>query len=159
MCVLSAFYYLHLTKEWCWEQRFYIVQQFPITGTLERFFLCVETWVFLDVNQLFALFFAIICQRKFSQCSTGRAKTYTCHKIELLILFDSTTNDKKFYNLTNLRSLHIHYVKKSLISKDNYLFSLMIHIFCFFDLFLGRFLTPCVFVQSKINLSYLKTFV
>ena len=106
-----------------------------------------------------ALFFAIICQRKFSQCFIGRAKTCTCHKIELLILFDSMTNDKKFYNLKNPHSLHIHHVKKSLISKDNYLFSLMIHIFCFFDLFLGRFLTPCVFVQSKINLSYLKTFV
>ena len=129
MCVLSAFYYLHLTKEWCWEQRFYIVQQFPITGTLERFFLCVETWVFLDVNQLFALFFAIICQRKFSQCFIGRAKTCTCHKIELLILFDSTTNDKKFYNLTNPHSLHINYVKKKshfkrqlfIFSDDTYL--------------------------------------
>ena len=158
MCVLSAFYYLHLTKEWCWEQRFYIVQQFPITHTLERFF-SVGWNLSLLGCQSTALFFAIICQRKFSQCFIGRAKTCTCHKIELLILFDSMTNDKKFYNLKNPHSLHIHHVKKSLISKDNYLFSLMIHIFCFFDLFLGRFLTPCVFVQSKINLSYLKTFV
>ena len=52
------------------------------------------------------------------------------------------TNDKKFYNLTNPYSHS----------------TLLIHIFRFFDLFLGRFLTTCVFVQSKINLSYLKTF-
>ena len=38
-----------------------------------------------------------------------------------MILFDSMTNDKKFYNLKNPHSLHIHYVKK--VSFKRQLFS------------------------------------
>ena len=52
--------------------------------------------------------------------------------LKLLILFDSMMNDKKFYNLTNPHSINIHFMIKGLISKDNYLFSLLIHIFRFF---------------------------
>ena len=102
----------------------YSSSQWPTPLQLKlRFFLCVKTLVFLDVNQLFALFFAIICYRKFSQCFIGRAKTCTCHKIELFILFDSTTNDKKFYNLKNPRSLHIHHVKKVSFKRQLFSFS------------------------------------
>ena len=79
--------------------------------------------------------------------------------LKLLILFDSMMNDKKFYNLTNPHSINIHFMIKGLISKDNYLFSLLIHIFFVsFSYSLADF--SCVVflqVQSKTNLSYLKT--
>ena len=45
-------------------------------------------------------------------------------KIELLILFDSMTNDKKFYNfIKNPHSLHIDYVKKVSFRRQLFCFS------------------------------------
>ena len=82
--------------------------------------------------------------------------------LKLLILFDSMTNDKKFYKLTNPHSINIHFmIKRSHFKRQSFIFSADTY-FSFLlviPFYNGRFLMCCVFVQSKINLSYLKTFV
>ena len=96
MCVLSAFYYLQ--KRMVLRTKILHCTSVPNNWHPWKVFSVCWNLSLLGCQST-ALFFAIICQRKFSQCFIGRAKTCTCHKIELLILFDSTTNDKKFYNL------------------------------------------------------------
>ena len=44
--------------------------------------------------------------------------------LKLLILFDSMTNDKKFYNLTNPHSINIHFmIKRSHFKRQLFIFS------------------------------------
>ena len=101
------------------------MQQFPITRTLETFFCWLKlesSWMSINC---FHCFLPLSARESSLTVSLEEQRlAFVVRYLKLLILFDSMTNDKKFYKLTNPHSINIHFmIKRSHFKRQLFIFS------------------------------------